>query len=488
MNSNHDLQENTSAVDAKRAETKKFVIKLLIGLAIGFGIALIKPPELLTQKAMWFLGILCSGIFYLTVSLFAQEAITGLIMLIAFVIFKISTFDAAFGGFGTETWFLFVGGFGIGAAVVKTGLLSRVSKGIARIFPATFKGQVMALMVAGTAVAPFIPSMAAKASIIAPFPQAMAKQLGLKLKSRGATGLFAAGWIPNGVLSIIFVSGFVYAAMTGGMTPEHLRSQFSWLNWFKNALPWALVMIVGLYFATILLYSPKKGEYVESADDATEAIVGNSPLSKNEKITAAVIILALTLWVTGQWTGLGSGTVALIAFILLCIFVMDRKEIGSLLPWSQLLFMGTLLSLGTIMPALKIDKWLLSFLGGILGPLFSNVYLLCIVMPLISYFVKVVVVSNTAAIAVFYIILLPFAVNSGMDPAVAAFITCAAMHVNWYLLPQNSAYVAYYYGAGGEDLVSSYFQSILICFVAMALNIAALLFSIPFWKMMGLMP
>lgn len=488
MNNNPNLQVNASNIDIKITENRKFIIKLLIGLVIGLGIAFIKPPELLTQRAMWFLGILCSGIFYLTVNLFTQEAITGLIMLISFVIFKICKFDTAFGSFGSETWFLFIGGFGIGAAVIKTGLLSRVSKSIARRFPATFKGQIMALMVAGTAIVPFIPSMAAKASIIAPFPQAMAKQLGLKLKSRGATGLFAAGWIPNGVLSIIFVSGFVYAAMTGGMTPEHLRSQFSWFNWFINALPWAAVMMVGLYFAIVLLYSPKKGEFAEFVDDAMEAMADNSPLSKKEKTTASVIILALVLWITAQWTGLGSGIVAQIAFVLLCIFVLDRKEIGTLLPWSQLLFMGTLLSLGTIMTDLKIDKWLLFVLGGVLGPLFDNIYLLCIVAPLISYLVKVVVVSNTAAIAVFYIILLPFAINSGIDPFVAAFITCSSMHVNWYLLPQNSAYVAYYYGAGGEDLVSSYFQSIVICFVAMVLNIVALLFSIPFWKMIGLIP
>ncbi|OPX84818.1 MAG: Inner membrane protein YbhI [Pelotomaculum sp. PtaB.Bin104] len=478
----------SQAMDSNTPETKKngmikFSIKLIIGLIIGFGIALIKPPQGLTVQAMWFLGILCAGIYFIAVNI-AEEHIVGILMLVFIVGLKVVDFKTAFSGYSTGTWFLVLGAFGIGAALSKTGLLTRISVAIAKKFPATFRGRVSALMVAGMVVAPTMPSTSAKSLILTPLSVDLGGEMGYKPKSRPATGLFMASWLPNGLITTLFFSGMVFGPLLAGMVQPEYRDQFTWIQWFVNALPWAIVTIIGLYIAILVLYKPKESDIAENI--VVKESIAASPMSKNEKISLSVLVLTLLLWITGKWTGLSNEIVAMFAFASLALFkVIDKKDLGSRIAWNALIFLGAIFGLSSMFSTLKIDKWFSNILSGVMNPLLSKTVLFIIILCIAVYLLRSIILSQTVAVTLFFLVLAPLVQKAGINAWVLGFIIACSINV-WHLFPQNVQFLTGYYAADGGNW-ASFPETAKMSFIFMIVNIIALLVSIPYWKLLGLL-
>ena len=105
------------------------------------------------------------------------DFVITLVGLCAFVIFGVCTFGDAFSPFAGSSVWLVIGAFGLSAGVAKSGLLKRLSYMILRLFPESFQGQVIALFATGLVISPLIPSLNAKAAILAPFSAQVSEAL-----------------------------------------------------------------------------------------------------------------------------------------------------------------------------------------------------------------------------------------------------------------------------------------------------------------------
>ena len=181
-------------------------VKVILPVVVGFIIALLPPlGEPLTVESMRFGGIFICIIMMMIFNIFPDFVIStsGLVLMVAL---KVTDFGTAFSPFaGTAVW-LVVAAFGLGAAVAKTGLLKRISYLVLKLFPETFKGQILAFYTAGLVVSPLIPSLTAKGTVLGPFAAQVAESLGYEKDSKGARGLFAAVTIMATIVGMAFLS------------------------------------------------------------------------------------------------------------------------------------------------------------------------------------------------------------------------------------------------------------------------------------------
>ena len=92
--------------------TKKQLIYLMVGLILGIAIALIPAPSGLEVQAMRVIGILVCAIVWWAGQVF-HEAVTPILMCVAFVIFGKVPIEVSFSAFSGSTYWLLVAAFGL---------------------------------------------------------------------------------------------------------------------------------------------------------------------------------------------------------------------------------------------------------------------------------------------------------------------------------------------------------------------------------------
>lgn len=461
--------------------SKKQVIGAILGIVLGLGVAIMTPPEGLSVKAMWALGIFVWGVTYLIFEV-APDYVVTIAMCSMWPLFKTVPFITAFSFFADPTWWLMVGALGIGVAASKSGLLRRIALLVMRIAPATFKGQTLALMGAGTLIAPLIPSITAKAAICSPLSVGISDAMGYKRKTQGPAGLFAAMMVGFVCTGPSFLSASFLCYMIKSFLPKDVAAQFHWMQWFLAMIPWTIVLLVLSYFAIQILYKPEEKDTLP-AGYAADQLAKMGPMSRIEKITLAVLLIGLLLWMTEMLHGIPAVLIALFGLVaLLYGKVYDRPDFKSGIPWDAVVFIGTIVGISYVFPYLKIDKWMGVVLGPVLTPLVSNPYLFVGGLAVAIYLIRFVLVSQVATLTIFPVMLTPFAMQAGVNPWIVGIIVFASMNV-WNVFYQNTTYLAAFYAAQGAV---EHKHMVKLSVAYMIISLLGFLISVPYWQMMGL--
>ena len=98
--------------------------------------------------AMRILGITILAIFWWIADVI-PDWLTTIAMLLLWILIGDIPFDVAFGSFSSTSVWIVAGAICFAAAIGKTGLFNRISWFLLKIFPPTFTGQVLALLVVG---------------------------------------------------------------------------------------------------------------------------------------------------------------------------------------------------------------------------------------------------------------------------------------------------------------------------------------------------
>jgi len=457
-------------------------IGFILGIILGLTVAFLPPPVGLTVKAMLGLGVFTWAVIFLIFDVLPDYIVTmamcGLWVLVGAV-----KFNVAFSFFSNPNWWVLVGAFGLGLAAQKTGLLRRISLLIMKLLPSTFKGQTIAMIGSGTIISPLIPSFTAKAAICAPLSRGISDAMGYPLKSRGASGLFAANVVGFIAMAPAFISASYLGFMLVSLVPKDLQGPFHWMGWFFYMLPWTVVLLILSFICIMYFYKPKENDSLP-AGYAAEQLAKMGPMGGKERITLIVITLTLLLWMTEKLHGASAPVVAVLAVaVLLTMKVYERADFRSGIAWDAAVFVGTIVGIGTVFPALGIDKWMGQALFPYISPLFSDPYLFVAGFSIIIYLIRFVILSQTATIAIFMVMLGPLAVQAGMSPWIVGMVVYVAGNT-WTAFYQNAPYVAAFYAVGGDMVDHGQIAKLSVAY--MVISMIGLLACVPFWQMMGL--
>lgn len=462
----------------------KKLVSILAPMALGGIIACMAPPGELTREAMIYMGIFLCAIIWLVLNVI-DDYIVVILAMALFVVFNITSISSAFSPFAGSSVWLVIGAFGISAVIGKTGLLKRIAFAILKIFPENFRGQILALFTTGLIISPLIPSLTAKASILAPFSATAATALGFEKGSKGARGIFAAMWLSSGIFGMAFLSGAVPVFTILGFLSDEEKAVFTWFKWLAASWVWLVVLAVLSFVAIMVICNPEKenrGQKVE-AGFAKKSLEALGPMSKDEKLSAVFLALALVGWMTGSIHGIDSGIWAVIIMCLMAVTgLLSKKEFLTKISWPTVFFIGGVFSIAAQIQKLGIDQWLATILSPILAPVVGNVYILIPMICITTYLLRCVIISQTAVTAIFFATLGGISRAAGINPWVILFV-CYTSTLVWHFSFTNTTYVAAFGATGGDMVEHNDNQPMNIAY--MVINLIACTASIPLWHLMG---
>ncbi|MFD1418697.1 SLC13 family permease [Companilactobacillus keshanensis] len=463
----------------KHKKTIAGIIGIILGVIIAF---FIPTPDGLTHAGMIVLASLVTANIFWIFNVIPSFA-TGLLMLSSWVVLGAVKFEVSFAIFSSTTMWIIIGGLGLGAAATKTGLIKRIALKIMTYFPANFRGQTLALFTAGTIVAPMIPSAHPKAAMSTPIAKGISNALGYKEYDKGSSGIFLAAMWGFFVTEASFLSATAQNYAFKGLIPASAQKVLSWGNWFVMMIPWTIIILVGGYFLLRFLFKPKDDKPI-SKEFISKQLNELGPMSRDEKITAAVILVSIIFWILESTVNIPAAVTALIGVsVLVACRVLTPDDFKNRLSWSTIIFIGTVMALGNVMQSAGLTTWLRTVLQPVISPIIGNVYITVIALPIIIYLCKFVVVSLISTGTLITIGLLPFFSTMSFSPAIIAIIVTTSVNV-WLLSYMNAPFLTG--GAAVNNSMVSRSAMAKSSIGYMLINIVGLLVCVPLWQVMGI--
>lgn len=462
----------------------KYIINIA-GAAMLIAIITFFPFETgLSKEAQSYLGILAAMVFMLISGVF-DEHIVLLMTLSMCVLFKVASFSTIFSAYSGTTMWMVLSILPITVVISKCGLMNRIALYLLKIFPCSYKWQLLALSLSSMIISPLIPSTTAKSSLLASLVASVSEQMKLEKKSKPLTGIFLAVFINGPSMGHIFLSGSVQALLVVGMMPDTMAAGFSWLGWLAAASVWAVIAFALIYIILLFLYSPKESVSLTNKD-IDRMLEEMGPMSWVEKQTAILMVFTLIGWITKSWHNIPECVFAIITYSILFTFgAINKDEFRSKVPWDVWIYVGGIVCVANLFTTLGIDIWLAGVMEPVVRLITCNsvVYLVCLV--LIVYVFRVFIVSSIATVTIFYVVFAATAYQIlGISPFITGFLIIGASK-SWPTEYTNTNYVTAEVIVG-KDAVD-FKESRRMSHLYIVVTIVAAVLSIPFWKMMGLM-
>ena len=279
------------------------------------------------------------------------------------------------------------------------------------------------------------------------------------------------------------MTGSLSGPIMMGFLPAELRPLATFENWFKiMALPWFTITVV--YVVLVYLFMKPNVEIGIPRDTFERQYVELGPITRQEIVTAIILLGALVLFTTERWHGIPTAASAMMVLILLLLFgIVEAREIGTGANWDIIVFFGVSLSLSTIFMDGQVSSWIAPLLEPALLPLAPNPLLFMAVATSGMLFLRFIDVPwGYSVIALTVTLLIPLWHQFGIHPLVVTFAYLAGL--NFFLLEYQQPWVLMAEGIIGHRgwAAGHVFAAGLCYIVAVA---AALMVSVPYWRMIG---
>ena len=393
-----------------------------------------------------------------------------------------------FGAFSGSTIWLIIMVFALSAGIGKSGLLNRIAIAILSVFPPTYNGAVLAMMCTGTVLSPLIPSVNAKVNILIPFATSTTEEMKMKPRSKGALGLFAACYLPAYLGGNAFFTGSVYVSVICGFITSYATSlnaegaTFDFVSWFVASSIWFVILLVGTYiFCAIVCRPAEKVEF--SKTFFKERLKELGPMKREEKIAASVLVIALVLWSTSSFHGMDTGMIGWAAICIMCALgLLEPSDFNTKIPWSLVIFIGSLLGMANYMSSLGWSEVIAGVLGPVLEPVVASPWIFVPFICIFTYLLRFLIIEQNTALVVVMAIFGGLMNAAGINLYVIIFVEF--MSSMCWTVPYMNPFAMATLGVAGEKYVT-FPEMRKASFLYMIVNLIGCTASIPLWYMLG---
>jgi len=342
--------------------------------------------------------------------------ITSMLAIILLPWSGVMTTGQTYSLFGNEAVFFILGAFILAAALMKSGLSTRLALFILRRFGQTPRTLLVSVLILN-AVMSFAMSEHAVAAMNFPIIIEIARVLRLNpRRSNYGRALFLAmawGTTIGGVATLL---GGGRAPLALGMLKEATGKTFSFVEWSLTVLPLVPVMLLICYLVIVTFFPIDIGSVREADEALRERTAKLGRLRLDELGIGVVVVATLLAWILlGEEFGLAN--VALGAVVVLFVFrLVTWREVEGYVNWGVILMYGGAICLGAAIDKSGAAGWLASVtisrwaIGGA-----SVVAFLSLLSILLTE-----AMSNSAVVALLFPVSLGIARQFGMDPSIMA--------------------------------------------------------------------
>ncbi len=386
-------------------------------------------------------------------------------------------------GFVNSALWILIPALYFGFVLQKTGLGKRIAYLVLKSFKPSWMSIALSWFIIGVVLSALTPSTTVRVAIVMPIALGVIDACKLEYRSKGSAYIaiiaFAMCLIPG--------SGWLTGGLAGpillGFTPADLKHLVNFNSWFQVLfVPWFIATVVFAILVYVLM-KPKEAIGITS-DTFKQQYAQLGPITKPEIITALVLTVTLILFATEKFTGIPSASTALLALaILLLCGIIKAPEVGTGANWDIIVFFGVTISLVTIFAEAKVAAWINPILQPTLFGLAPSPLLFMLVITLGILLIRFIDVPwGLSTIALTIALMVPLFNNFGIHPLVIMFAYLAG--VNFFFLSYQQPWMLMAEGIiSGKGWASNHVLIAGLCYVAAV--VIALIVSIPYWRMLG---
>jgi divalent anion:Na+ symporter, DASS family len=387
-------------------------------------------------------------------------------------------------GFMSDSFFLALSIFGLGAVIVKSKIFYRVALIILNKLPKRLFLLQAVVFSIGALLTPIMTAQSSRVALIAPLLDDISQSAGLRARSRAANSLAVCAFNGAILLSVIFLTGKSSNFVLFGMLSEQTQWQFNWLNWFLASSVPGLMMIVVFFIIIQFQFKTKSKLRVDLALIQAEL----SQLGAVTKEEWAVII-SVTVLVFGLITSsIHQIPVAWFSFAIFFVFlttgILTKSDFKNRINWPFLFYLGAIIGIMRCVQVIGIDTWIVTYLSFLSDIADDSVNSFIIMVYLISW-LGGLLFGTAAAPALLFTILLPIAQHALISSWLVAFIILMATEA-WLFPYQSSYYLCFeeiihekrHYSMAPLLKLNAYFSVI---------RLLVIIACIPFWHSLGIL-
>jgi anion transporter len=279
----------------------------------------------------------------------------------------------ALSGFAEGTVWLIVGAFIFSIGYRKSGLGKRIALVLVRALGKKTLGLGYAIAFSDLVLAPATPSNTARSGgtiypIVSNIPRIYGSEPG-PTAGRIGTYVMWTAFAATAVTSSMFLTALAPNAAALAIAKKTVGVDITWSQWFLGFAPLGILLMLLVPLVSYLICRPEIKDSPETVTWAANELKTMGPLSRNEWIMSALVLLAMFLWITGsnpniKLPGLGANyinattVVFVIISLLLVTGVIDFNDIVSeKSAWEVFFYFTSLLTLASGLNDIGFVKW-----------------------------------------------------------------------------------------------------------------------------------
>jgi solute carrier family 13 (sodium-dependent dicarboxylate transporter), member 2/3/5 len=412
----------------------------------------------------------------------AEFALAGFIGCFLFWALGIVKFEQAFSGFANETaWFLFAAML-IGLMTSKTGLARRLAYNIMLFVGSSYPRILLGLIITDFLLTIIVPSGLARVVILAAIALALCEAFNAQRGTNIARGMFLVLTYTANIFDKMIIAG------AGAITATGLMQKFGgvetlWGQWFLAFLPCSIITVLVAWLLTLWFYPPEQTSIAGGRDFFRTQLKSMGAWSTGEKKAAALVAIAILLWVTDFVHHIPSVMIALAVglFALLPrVGLLDADDMRTL-NYLPVFFVAQAVSMGHVLQVTKGLEVLTHNVFAFMEPFLTSIYSTTIVMYWTAFVYHFLLASEISMLGTSIPLVMGFAKAHAMSPLLLGMIWTFAAGGKLFAYQSGVLIVGYSYGYfEARDLVRiGWWLTVVEFFV--------LLLLVPFyWPLIGI--
>lgn len=356
-------------------------------LVLWFALVLAPVPTGLQPAQWYYFAVFAAALLAMVLTALPQGAI-GLIAVSFIAVMGYVEPDPAralgwaLSGFAEPAVWLTFGAFVFAIGYRQSGLGRRIALLLVRRLGARTLGLGYAVALSDLVLAPGTPSNTARSGgtifpIVRQIPALYGSEPGPTARRIGGYLLWTA-FASTAVTSSMFLTALVPNAAALTLAERTMGFELGWWGFVAGFAPAGVLLLLLVPLVAYWIYPPEIRESPDTAAWATEQLRQMGPMSRREWTMAALVLLAITLWVTGSndrvsLPGLGANfihptTVVLVVIsLMLALRVVTWNDIVTEREaWSVLIYFTMVLTLADGLRRIGFVDW---FARGAAAPL-----------------------------------------------------------------------------------------------------------------------
>ncbi|KAI4342065.1 hypothetical protein MLD38_026725 [Melastoma candidum] len=407
------------------------------------------------------------------------------------VVSRTLTFRAAFSAFTSEVLWLIVISFFFARGFVKTRLGDKIATYFVKWHGRNTLGLSYGLTLSEVLIAPAMPSTTTRAggvfiAIIKSLSLAAGSQpLDPSAKKMGSY-LIMSQFQSAGNSSALFLTAAAQNMLCLKLAEElGVVIPSPWVTWLKAAWFPEIAALLAIPVVLYKLYPPLTKDTPDAPALAAEKLKNMGPVTRNEWVMTATMLLAVSLWIFGDKLGIPSVVAAMIGLsTLLLLGVLDWGDcINEKSAWDTLVWFAILVGMADQLTNLGIVKWMSDHIAKSLQAWSLNWRASFAILQTAYFFVHYLFASQTGHVGALYSTFLAMHISAGVPSVLSALVLSYTTNLFGAITHYSSGQAAVYYGAGYVDLRDVFKIGIIITFINGAIWGAA---GAAWWKILGL--